>query len=281
MKKLTGLKIGTLALTALILAACGGGGSSSEGEGLYDDGVLTVGVTGGPHEVIASKVSELAAEDDFQVEVVTFNDYVQPNTALADGSLDVNSFQTGPFLENAISEQGFDFVDIAPTITLPMAIHSLQYDNIEDIPEGAQFGLPNSPTQEGRALQLIEETGLITLPEGSGQEVTVDDIQENPKNIEFIPSDPAQLPVQLEDMDAAAINSNFALDSGIGVTENVIASETEDQLLNQANVLAVRSENQDDEALQQFIEYYHSDEIVSFIEEEFEGAVVPAWTLGE
>jgi len=276
-------KSAVLLVAGILLSACGAGGSSADGssEGLYEDDVLTIGVTAGPHEDILNLIKERAAEDGFNIEVVTFNDFVPPNTALAEGSLDLNSMQTGPYLENVINQQGFDFVDVAPTITLPMAVHSYDYNSVEELPEGAQIGIPNTPTQEGRALQLIEETGLITLPEGSDLEVTVDDIVENPKNIEFITSDPAQLPVQLEDLDAAAINSNYAFDSGLGVTEYSIASESDQELLRQANLIVARSENQDDEAIQRLIDYYHTDEVQQFIEETYDGAVVPAWELNE
>lgn len=268
-----------LASGSILLVGCSQ--SEETSQGLYEDGVLTVGVTSGPHEEVMNFVKDQAAEDDFNIEVVVFNDYVQPNVALDDESLDANSFMTGPFLEDVINEQNYDFIPLARTITLPMAIHSYDYDSIEEIPDNATIGIPNSPTQEGRALQLIAAQGLITLPENSGLEVVVDDIVDNPKNLEFVTSDPAQLPIQLEDLDAAAINSNFAIDSGLGVTEYSIAVESEDELLRQANLIVAREENEEDEAIATLIDYYQTDEVKDFIEDSYEGAIVPAWELSE
>lgn len=274
------LKNSLLLITgSLLLTGCGQ--SEEANQGLYEDGVLSVGVTAGPAEEVMNFVKDQAAEDDFNIEVVVFNDYVQPNVALDDESLDANSFMTQPFLEDVMEEQDYDFVPLARTITLPMALHSYNLDSVEEIPDNASIGIPNSPTQEGRALQLIAAQGLITLPDDSGLEVVVDDIVDNPKNLEFITSDPAQLPIQLKDLDAAAINSNFAIDSGLGVTEYSIAVESDDELLRQANFIVAREENEEDEALARLVNYYQTDTVKEFIEDYYEGAVVPAWDLGE
>lgn len=275
MRRKTGI-ITTLAIGVFLAGCSGNEADSQEKAGLLSDGVLTVGVTTGPHEDIVNEIKKLAAEDGLEIEVVSFSDFVQPNTALADKEVDINSFQTGPFLETVIEESGYDLAKIAPTISIPMGIYSEVYDDVSEIKEGDTIGIPNSPTQEGRALQLFEEAELITLPEGSGQEVTISDIVENPLNLEFITSEAAQLPAQLQDLGAAGINSNFALDAGLNPEESGIFMENVDNL-EQANFIVSRTEDKDDEAVAQFVEYYQTDEIKQFIEEEFKGALVPAW----
>lgn len=274
MKLIAGL-LTTVAIGA-ILAGCSGNKADSAEEGLLSDGVLTVGVTAGPHEDIVNEVKKLAAEDGLEIKVISFSDFVQPNTALVEGELDINSFQTGTFLDTVVEESGYDLAKIEPTISIPMGIYSEVYDDVSEIKEGDTIGIPNSPTQEGRALQLFEEAGLITLPEGSGQEVTISDIVENSLKLDFIASEAAQLPAQLQDLGAAGINSNFALDAGLNPKESGIFMENIDNL-EQANYIVSRTEDKDDEAIAQFVEYYKSDEIKQFIEEEFKGALVPAW----
>lgn len=275
MKKVWGL-LTTVAIGA-VLTGCGDQEANSEdSEGLLSDGVLTVGVTAGPHEDIVNEVKEMAAEDGLEIEVVSFTDFVQPNTALAEGELDINSFQTGIFLDTVVEDSGYDLTKIEPTITIPMGIYSDQYNDINEIKEGDVIGIPNSPTQEGRALQLFEEAGLITLPEGSSIEVTISDIEENPLNLEFVATEAAQLPAQLQDVGAAGINSNFVLDAGMNPEETSLFMEDVDDLF-QVNYIVSRTENKDDEALEQFVEYYKTPEIKQFIEEEFKGALVPSW----
>lgn len=267
----------TAAAIGTILVGCSGEtATSKEGTGLLDDGVLTIGVTAGPHEDILNEVKEIAAEDGLEIEIVAFNDFVQPNTVLAEGELDLNSFQTSPFLETVIEESGYELEKLAPTISIPMGIYSEKYTDVAEIKEGDVIGIPNSPTQEGRALQLFEEAGLITLPEGSGQEVTTSDILDNPLKLEFVTSEAAQLPVQLQDLGAAGINSNFALDAGLNPKESGLFIENVEDL-SQANYIVSRTEDKEDEVIAQFVEYYQSDEIKQFIEEEFQGALVPAW----
>ncbi|MFC6463429.1 MetQ/NlpA family ABC transporter substrate-binding protein [Marinilactibacillus sp. GCM10026970] len=275
MRKTWGI-LKTVAIGAF-LTGCGGQESeSAESEDLLSDGVLTVGVTAGPHEDIVNEVKKLAAEDDFEIDIVSFTDFVKPNAALADGEIDINSFQTGIFLDTVVEESGYDLAKIEPTLTIPMGIYSEKYNDVSEIQEGDVIGIPNSPTQEGRALQLFNAAGLIILPEGSGVEVTTSDIVENPLNLDFVTSEAAQLPSQLQDVGAAGINSNFILDAGINPQEFGIFMEDVDDLV-QVNYIVSRTEDQDDEALAQFVEYYKTPEIKQYIEETFKGALVPAW----
>lgn len=266
-----------LVLTATILGACGSDEGATEAESLVSDDVLTVGVTGGPHEVIVEKVAELAEEQglDFTIETQVFADYVMPNVALSEGEIDINSFQTEPFFDEMNETRELELVRVGDTVTFPMGIYSLDYKEISELPEGAKIGLPSDPTNSGRALALFEEAGLLKVEEGVGLQATVMDIVENENNYEFIELDSAQIPRQLNELDAAAINTNFALEAGFVPAEDSIFIEPSDSPF--VNLVASRIENKDDEVITQFLELYHSDEVKQFIEEEFTGSIVPSW----
>ncbi|WP_163538555.1 MetQ/NlpA family ABC transporter substrate-binding protein [Gracilibacillus sp. YIM 98692] len=251
-----------------LLAACGDNNSSA-------DGTLKVGVTAGPHEDILNKVKDLASEEGLDIEVVVFNDYVMPNTALDEGELDANIFQHEPFMNNARDEGDLNLVNVANTVNFPMGIYSNKYESLDEIQEGDKVGLPNHSSGEPRALILFQDAGLITLPDDLGINVSIRDIEENPLDLEFVPLEASQIPRQLDEVDFAAINTNYALESGRVPSEDSIHMEPKDSPW--VNVLATREENQDDERIQQIIEIYRSDEVKTFIEEEFEGSVIPSW----
>lgn len=270
--------------TTLLLGACGNQASESAstdaevtGEsGLLEDGVLTVGVTAGPHEEIFELVKEKAAEDGLEIEIVVFNDYVTPNTALAEGELDLNSIQTGPYLETVIEDTGYELTKGFENITIPMGIYSEQYNTVDELQEGDTIAVPNTPSQEGRALLVLERAGVITLPEGLGIAATVDDIEENPLNLNFITGDPAQFIAQLPDVAAAGINSNYILDAGLSAEELAIAMEDPEDTT-WVNWVVSRTEDAEDPVITQLEEYYKTDEVKTFIEETFKGAVVASW----
>ena len=261
------------ALSMIGLAACGGGEEAGSGE-LPEDH-LNVGVTAGPHEQIMEKVKEVAAEEGLELEVTVFTEYVMPNVALDEGDLDVNSFQHKPYLDNFKEERSLDLVDVATTVNFPMGIYSTALTDVSELQEGDTVGLPNDPTNGARALILFELAGLITLDPEAGVAATVNDIVENPHGLEFIELEASQIPRQLEELSAAAINTNFAIEHGYVPTEDSIYIEPGDSPW--VNVLAVRTENQDDAVIQKFIELYQSEEVKQFIEEEFAGSVVTSW----
>lgn len=284
MKKWTKGLLTVLGTATLALGACGNQASestaNSEDEattsGLLEDGVLTIGVTAGPHEEIFELVKEKAAADGLDIELVVFNDYIAPNTALADGELDLNSIQTGPYLETVIEDTGYEFTKAFENITIPMGIYSEQYDTVDELQEGDTIAVPNTPSQEGRALLVLERAGVITLPEGLGIAATVDDIEENPLNLNFITGDPAQFIAQLPDVAAAGINSNYILDAGLSAEELAIAMEDPEDTT-WVNWVVSRTEDAEDPVIAQLEEYYKTDEVKTFIEETFKGAVVASW----
>ena len=284
MKKWTKGLLTVLGTATLALGACGNQASestaTSEDEattsGLLEDGVLTICVTAGPHEEIFELVKEKAAADGLDIELVVFNDYIAPNTALADGELDLNSIQTGPYLETVIEDTGYEFTKAFENITIPMGIYSEQYDTVDELQEGDTIAVPNTPSQEGRALLVLERAGVITLPEGLGIAATVDDIEENPLKLNFITGDPAQFIAQLPDVAAAGINSNYILDAGLSAEELAIAMEDPEDTT-WVNWVVSRTEDAEDPVIAQLEEYYKTDEVKTFIEETFKGAVVASW----
>ncbi|QHA93487.1 MetQ/NlpA family ABC transporter substrate-binding protein [Bacillus sp. N1-1] len=260
------------ALLLVFLAACSGNEASGGSE---EDGPLKVGVTAGPHEDVMNKVKEVAAEDGFEIEVIAFNDYVMPNTALDEGELDANVFQTEPYLNDFVQERGLDLKKVASTINFPMGIYSDQYKSLDELKDGDKVGLPNHSTGEPRALQLFEKAGLIELKEGVGVEATIKDIEKNPLNLEFIPLEASQIPRQLEELAIAAINTNYAMESGRVPKEDSLEMESDDSPW--VNVIATKTENTEDERIQKLVDYYHTDEVKEFVQEEFAESVVPSW----
>lgn len=271
MKKWT---IVLLLLVISLLTACGGT-EEKETETATEPNKLIVGVTAGPHEQIMEKVAELAAKDGLEIELKIFSDYVMPNTTLDEGEIDVNSFQTIPFFEQAKADRGLKIEIVFSTVTFPMGIYSDKITSIDDIPEGALLGIPNDPTQEGRALLLFEQAGVIKLKDGVGQTATPLDIVENPKNVEFLELEAAQIPRQLTELNAAAINTNFAMEAGLSPKDDSIFLEGADSPY--VNIIASRSDNKDSEAIKILEKAYHSEEVKAFIESEFKGSVIASW----
>ena len=262
-----------------VLGACGsnektGDAKGSDATALSED-KLIVGTTAGPQEQIMEQVKALAADEGLEIELKVFSDYVLPNTALHEGDLDANSYQHKPFLDQFNEDHETDLIPVGKTILNPMGIYSEKITEFDDIPEGGKFGLPNDPTNGSRALFILQEAGHITLTEGKEENATIYDIEENPKNLEFIELDAAQIPKQLNEVDAAAINTNFAIGAGLSPKEDsIILESTESPYV---NYIVVRSENEEDPVVEKLISVYQSDEIKQFIEEEFKGSIIPGW----
>ncbi|MDX6752604.1 MetQ/NlpA family ABC transporter substrate-binding protein [Geminicoccaceae bacterium 1502E] len=236
---------------------------------------IKVGVTPGPHAQIMEKVAEIAAGKDLEIEIIEFSDYVLPNAALAAGDLDANSFQHQPYLDRQVEDRGYDLVAIARNVNFPMGIYSKKVGGLAELPEGARVGIPNDPTNGGRALALLASGGVIGLPEGLGHRASVLDITDNPKNLRIVEIDAAQLPRSLDDLDAAAVNTNYAVEAGMSPVEDSILIEPKDSPY--ANLIVVRADEKDREVFKTLVESYHNDEVRAFIAETFKGAVVAAW----
>ncbi|ANN68319.1 MetQ/NlpA family ABC transporter substrate-binding protein [Bordetella bronchialis] len=259
------------ALATLAIAAGVGVTSTASAQGKP----LKVGVTGGPHAEIMEVVKEQAASQGLTIQIVEFSDYVQPNVALAAGDLDANSYQHQPYLDNANADRGYKLVSIAKTVIFPIGIYSKKVKSLDALKEGARIGIPNDPTNGGRALLLLQDKGLIKLKAGVGLKATPLDIAENPRKLRFIELDAAQLPRSLDDTDASAVNTNFAMQAGLDPKRDAIAQESPDSPY--ANVLAVREKDKDRPEFAKLVAAYHSQPVKDFILAKYRGAVIAAW----
>ncbi len=210
------------------------------------------------------------------MEVVEYNDYIIPNTALESGELDANYIQHLPYLEDFNKENGTHIVSVADIHYEPFGIYAGKSDSLENLKEGAVIAVPNDTTNEARALLLLQDQGLIKLKENAGLTATVKDIGDNPKNFEIKELEAAQVPKALQDVDVAAINTNYALEANLKLSD-ALASEGADSLAAKtyANIIAVKEGNENAEKIKALIDAVKSDQVKKFIEEKYEGAVVP------
>lgn len=277
MKK-TGLFLTSLLLAASLVTACGGkqeAAPANGGAAAEQQTKIKVGVTGGPHEEIFNKVKEVAKGQGIDVELVVFNDYVQPNQALDKGNLDMNSFQTIPFLAKFNQDHKTKIVEIGKGVTFPMGLYSTKHKKVEDIPEGGVVGIQNDPTNRARALLLYQAAGLINLKDGVKDNATPLDIVENPKKLQFKELEAAFLARSLGNVEVASINTNFAMEAGYSPKKDAIFSETSDSPY--VNIIAVREADKDNPTYKKLVDIYRSEEVKKFIDEHFEGAVLPSW----
>ena len=267
MKKKT---IGILLTAALIAGVFSGCGSKS------DDKTIKVGACVTPHAEILNSVKDKLAEEGWDLEVVEYNDYVLPNTALEDGELDANYFQHKPYLDDFNEENGTHIVGVANVHFEPMAIYAGKTASLDDVADGASVAVPNDTTNEARALLLLEAQGLISLNEDAGVQATVLDITDNPHNLEIKELEAAQVAKSIQDVDFAVINGNYAIEAGL---TDPLAVETSDSLAAEtyANLIAVKEGNEDSEKTKALVNAVLSDDVRDYINENYEGAVVPVF----
>ncbi|ASY70520.1 MetQ/NlpA family ABC transporter substrate-binding protein [Sinorhizobium fredii] len=254
-------------LAASLALAFAAGAASAE--------TIKVGVTPGPHAQIMEKVKEVAAGKGLDIEILEFSDYVMPNQALADGELNANSFQHKPYLDNQVADRGYDIVSIAYTVNFPMGVYSKKVKSLEELADGATVAIPNDPTNGGRALLILADKGLIKLKEGAGLKVGPADVVENPKNLTFAELDAAQLPRSLDDVDAAVINTNYALEAGLDPSKDPIAREGEKAPY--VNIIAINGKDKDAPWVKTLVESYHNDTVKTFVNDTFKGSVIAGW----
>ncbi|PXF33015.1 DL-methionine transporter substrate-binding subunit [Pokkaliibacter plantistimulans] len=237
---------------------------------------LKVGVMAGPEsQVMETAAAEAKKRFDVDVKLIEFSDYVAPNVALADGSIDANAFQHRPYLDAMVRDRGFKLVAVANTFVYPIAAYSKKIKNISELPEGAQIAIPNDPSNEGRVLILLDKQGLIKLEDNKNLEATPLNIAENPKKFKFVELDAAQLPRALDDVDLAFINNTYAVPAGLLPTRDGVLVEDKDSPY--VNVFAAREDNQNDPRLQKLIEAYQSEAVAARAEELFKGTAIPGW----
>ncbi|PZG89328.1 metal ABC transporter substrate-binding protein [Streptomyces sp. NTH33] len=275
--KITAAVLATGALT-LGLTACGSG--SDSGSSKTDaNATLTVAATPTPQGEILTYVKDnLAKKAGLKLEVKEFTDYVTPNTAVQQGQVDANYFQHKPYLDDFNKKNGTDIVPVpGGTVHLePLGVYSESVKKLDDLKKGATVALPNDTTNEARALKLLEANGVIKLKAGAGYDATPKDIASNPKNLTFKELEAAQLPRSLGDVDAAVINGNYALEAKLSPARDALAAESAEGNP-YANLLTVKKGNENDPRVKKLVELLTSPEVKKFIEDKYDGAVVPAF----
>lgn len=240
-------------------------------------GTVTVAATSVPHAEILEAAKPLMAAQGWELEVTEFTDYVQPNEVVASGDIDCNYFQHITYMESQNEEKGMDLVNAGGIHYEPLGVYPGKQTDLAAITDGAEIAVPNDTTNEARALLLLQEQGLITLNAEAGINATVNDITENPHNIEFIELAAEQIPRSLPDFDFAVINGNYALEAGLNAQTDALAVETSDSdaIQKYVNVIAVKAGNENNEGVKALVEVLKSDEIKQFITDTYQGSVVP------
>lgn len=268
-KKILGIVLSVF--LGILLVACGNDAGK-------DESVIKLGINGEVNKIWKDVQSRLA-DEGIKLEFVAFSDYNLPNTALADGEIDANSFQTIAFFEQFIKSHNLDLTSIGYTVLAPMGIYSSEISDISELKEGDKVSIPNDASNGGRALLLLQDAGIITLKEGVGITPTVKDIVDNPKNLEIIELAPQQLPRSFEEVAAAVINNGVAVQAELSPLEDSIYVEnTESETVeNYYNIIAVRTEDKDNVTLKRLVEVYQTEETKIAIQEEYKGASIPAF----
>lgn len=274
------IALAAAAVLTLSLAACSGNNSSSTADNSSSNAsstVIRVGASPSPHAEILEFAKDQLAAKGYELEIVEFTDYVMPNVALYEGDLDANFFQHTPYLDNYNEQNGTNLVSACKVHFEPMGLYSETLTSVSDVAEGSKVGVPNDPTNEARALNLLEAQGLIKLREGAGLNATPLDIEENPLNLEFVELEAAQLPRNLSEFAIAAINGNYAIEAGI--LDKVIVNEAADSESAQeyANILAVQSGELETDKTKALVEALTSDETREFINTQYEDQFIPVF----
>ena len=284
----------TISIFAALLVACGNGGSeeavtddSEESEKTTEDaeneeteeagGTISIAASPAPHAEILEEAATVLEEEGIELDISIVNDYTTPNRLLADEEVDANYFQHTPYLETEKESHDYDITSAGNVHIEPMAVYSQDYDSLEDLPDGSTILVSNNPAEEGRFLSFFVDAGLVEIEEGIDiEDATFDDITSNEKNFEFDNQTAPELLVSMyenNEAPAVIINSNFALDGGLSPTEDSIV--VEDGNSPYANLVAVRTGDEEREDIQKLMEVLQGEEIKQFIEENYEGAVIP------
>ena len=282
-KKKKAALVATLALGAVLafgLAGCGAQGASSDkSAGSSNDKTITVAATPSPHaEILNNAVKPLLEKEGYTLEVKEFTDYVQPNTVTEEGEVDANYFQHITYLNNFNEEKGTHLVSVADVHYEPFGLYPGKTKSLDALADGATVAVPNDATNEARALLLLQDAGLITLKDDAGINATVNDIVSNPKNLQLKEVEAATVPNIVADVDIACINGNYAIPAGFK-TADALATESATSLAAEAyaNVLVVKDGNQDSDKIKALVKALTSDEVRTYINDTYAGAVVPVF----
>lgn len=272
-------------LSAITLATLLGASSTvavfaQDEAGQFDGEQVTVGVASDYEADVWEVVVDKAAEEGIEVEIVLFTDYVQPNISLQDGSTDLNAFQHIAFLNSWNEENDGDLTALGFTYVAPLRAYSDKLESLDDLQDGDKIGIPNDPTNGGRALLALEQAGLIEVDDAAGVLPSVDDITVNDRNLEFEELEAAQLAQVLPDVAAVFVNNNFALDAGLSVEDAIFSDgdDIESLAADYKNVIATRGEDVENELYAHIVSLYQSEEVAAKLDEVSAGADLPAWT---
>lgn len=269
MKKKSILSIVLVGALTLGLTGCGSKGGS-------DEKTIKIGVTPVPHAEIIEVVKPILEKEGYKVEVTEFNDYVTPNTALAEGSLDANFFQHIAYLNETNENKGLDLTYTAEVHLEPLGLYSNKVKSLDKIADGSKIAVPNDPTNGARALRLLERHGLIKLKDG--ELITAKDITENKKKLEIVEIAAEQLPRTLDDVTAAVINGNYAINAGLSVKDALVIEDKDaENIKPYINILAVKKGNEGIDKIKALSDALNSEEVKKFIEDKYDGSVIPAF----
>ena len=269
-------KLLTVSLTAaLTIAALTANGVIVSADA--EKGTIKVAASATPHAEILEEAKPILEEEGWELDVTVFDDYVQPNLVVESGDFDANYFQHIPYLDNFNEEQGTHLVNAGGIHYEPFGIYPGTKKTLDDLEDGDTIAVPNDTTNEARALLLLQDNGVITLKDGAGLEATVKDIEENTKNIQIEELEAAQVSRVKDEVAFVVLNGNYALQAGYSVSKDSIAHETSDSeaAKTYVNIIAVKEGNEDSEAIKALVDVLKSDEIKDFINEKYDGAVVP------
>ncbi|AMB95477.1 MULTISPECIES: MetQ/NlpA family ABC transporter substrate-binding protein [Aerococcus] len=263
------------ALSLLLLGGC-----SKEAKAPEEGGTVTVGVAGENEEKIWTEVSEKLKDENIDLKVQLFSDYVQPNRAVQEGEIDMNAMQHVAYLLDYNKNNNADLVPIGYTYISAMVVYSDTVKDLKDLPQNAKVAIPNDATNGGRALLLLEQAGVLEIDDNAGITPTVNDITSNPKNIELVEMDAAQVPRALKDSDAIVANTNYAVSAGFDPNDGIFSDTDDlDNLGTQyKNIIAVKSENKDNEVYKKIVKAYQSEDVEKKIKEISGNADQKAWT---
>jgi D-methionine transport system substrate-binding protein len=261
------LKKSLLVCSAILLGACHSG---------EDKNTIKVGTIAGPETKLMEVAQQVAKEKyGLNVKIIEFTDYIEPNTALSEGSIDANMFQHQPFLDQQIKDRHYKLISVGKTFVYPMGIYSKKITDLTQIPAEAIVAIPNDPSNERRALLLLQKAGIIELKPGAGLYAGPYDIKENPKKLKFKELDAAQLARSLQDVTIAVINTNYAIPAGLSPTKDAILHEGSDSPY--ANIIVVRDNELNDPRVKQLVAAIQSAEVLKAAAEIFNGQAIAAW----
>ena len=270
-KKILAAVFSSVLIVALV--GCGTQSSSTGNTAKDDKKVITIGATPKPHAEILEKVKPILKKEGYDLKIQQFTDFVTPNKALASKDIDANFFQHIPYLDEYNKKNSTDLVYVAKVHIEPMGVYSKKIKNLKELKNGAEIAVPNDPTNEARALKLLAREGVIKVK--SGELISKLDITENKKNLKFQELDAPQLPRVLGDVDAAVINTNFALEAKLNPLKDAIAIESKESPY--SNVIVVRKEDKDKPYVKALVKAVNSPEIKKYIQDNYKGSIIPAF----